>query len=161
MLREKRVVSWNAIITGYAMHGLTKEALELFEVMRKETRPDLITFVGVLAACSQGEGQAFYDMMVRDCGINPTVQHYTCMVDLLGHCGKQDKAYDLIRHMSVRPASGVWGAFLNSCKIYGNVELAELALEKLIELDPDDLGNYVILANIYAKLGNWEPDNDR
>ncbi|XLR53594.1 hypothetical protein S83_004266 [Arachis hypogaea] len=83
MLREERVVSWNAIITGYAMHGLAKEALELFEVMRKEARPDLITFVGVLAACSRGlllnEGQAFYDMMMRDYGINPTVQHYTCM----------------------------------------------------------------------------------
>ncbi|QHN77820.1 Golgin candidate [Arachis hypogaea] len=155
MLREKRVVSWNAIITGYAMHGLAKEALELFEVMRKEARPDLITFVGVLAACSRGrlldEGQVFYDMMVRDYGINPTVQHYTCMVDLLGHCGKLEEAYDLIRHMSVRPDSGVWGALLNSCKIHGNVELAELALEKLIELDPDDSGNYVILANMYAK----------
>ncbi|XLS93702.1 hypothetical protein HN51_069710, partial [Arachis hypogaea] len=83
MLREEIVVSWNAIITGYAMHGLAKEALELFEVMRTEARPDLITFVGVLAACSRGlllnEGHAFYDMMMRDYGINPTVQHYTCM----------------------------------------------------------------------------------
>ncbi|MED6140099.1 hypothetical protein PIB30_089928 [Stylosanthes scabra] len=160
MLREKRVVSWNAIINCYAMHGLAKEALELFEAMRKEARPDLITFVGVLAACSRGhlldEGRLFYDMMVRDYGINPTVQHYTCMVDLLGHCGKLDEAHDLVRHMHVRPDSGVWGALLNSCKIHGNVELAELALEKLIELDPDDSGNYVILANMYAKSGNWE-----
>lgn len=159
-LREKRVVSWNAIITGYAMHGLAIEALDLFERMRKEARPDLITFVGVLAACSRGrlldEGRALYSLMVRDYGINPTVQHYTCMVDLLGHCGKLDEAYDLIRHMSVMPDSGVWGALLNSCKIHGNVELAELALEKLTELEPDDSGNYVVLANMYAQSGNWE-----
>jgi pentatricopeptide repeat protein len=159
-LWEKRVVSWNAIITGYAMHGLAVEALDLFEKMRKEARPDHITFVGVLAACSRGrlldEGRALYNLMVRDYGINPTVQHYTCMVDLLGHCGQLDEAYDLIRHMSVKPDSGIWGALLNSCKIHGNVELAELALEKLIELEPDDSGNYVILANMYAQSGNWE-----
>ncbi|XP_004486752.1 putative pentatricopeptide repeat-containing protein At3g23330 [Cicer arietinum] len=159
-LREKRVISWNAIITGYAMHGLAVEALDLFEEMRKEARPDLITFVGVLAACSRGrlldEGRELYNLMVRDYGINPTVQHYTCMVDLLGHCGQLDEAYNLIRHMSVKPDSGVWGALLNSCKIHGNVELAELALEKLIALEPDDSGNYVILANMYAQSGNWE-----
>jgi pentatricopeptide repeat protein len=159
-LWEKRVVSWNAIITGYAMHGLAVEALDLFEKMRKEARPDHITFVGVLAACSRGrlldEGRALYNLMVRDYGINPTVQHYTCLVDLLGHCGQLDEAYDLIRHMSVKPDSGIWGALLNSCKIHGNVELAELALEKLIELEPDDSGNYVILANMYAQSGNWE-----
>ncbi|XP_061359347.1 pentatricopeptide repeat-containing protein At4g21065-like [Gastrolobium bilobum] len=159
-LREKRVVSWNAIITGYAMHGLAIEALDLFEKMRKEAQPDLITFVGVLAACSRGrlldEGRAFYNIMVRDYCINPTVQHYTCMVDLLGHCGQLDEAYDLIRRMNVLPDSGVWGALLNSCKIHGNVGLAEEALEKLIELEPDDSGNYVILANMYAQSGKWE-----
>ncbi|KAE9585874.1 putative tetratricopeptide-like helical domain, DYW domain-containing protein [Lupinus albus] len=159
-LWEKRVVSWNAIITGYAMHGLAIEALDLFEKMRKDAQPDHITFVGVLAACSRGrlldEGREFYNMMVRDYGINPTVQHFTCMVDLLGHCGQLSEAYDLIRQMSVVPDSGVWGALLNACKIHGNVELAELALEKLIELEPDDSGNYVILANMYAQSGNWE-----
>ncbi|KAK7402293.1 hypothetical protein VNO78_14446 [Psophocarpus tetragonolobus] len=159
-LREKRVVSWNAIITGYAMHGLAVEALDLFERMSKEAQPDHITFVGVLAACSRGllldEGRALYNLMVRDYHINPTVQHYTCMVDLLGHCGQLDEAYDLIRQMNVMPDSGVWGALLNSCKTHGYVELAELALEKLIELEPDESGNYVILANMYAQSGKWE-----
>lgn len=159
-LKEKRVVSWNAIITGYAMHGLAIEALDLFEQMRKEARPDHITFVGVLAACSRGrlleEGRALYNLMVKDYGIIPTVQHYTCMVDLLGHCNKLDEAYDLIKHMNVTPDSGVWGALLNSCKMHGNMELAELALEKLIELEPNDSGNYVILANMYAQSGKWE-----
>ncbi|XP_054784840.1 putative pentatricopeptide repeat-containing protein At3g23330 isoform X2 [Prosopis cineraria] len=159
-LREKRVVSWNAIIAGYAMHGHAIEALDLFEKMRNEARPDHITFVGVLAACSRSgllyEGRAFFNMMVRDYCINPTVQHYTCMVDLLGHCGQLGEAYDLITQMNVMPDSGVWGALLNSCKIYKNVELAELALEKLVELEPEDAGHYVILSNMYAQSGKWE-----
>lgn len=160
LLKEKRVVSWNAIIAGYAMHGHAIEALDLFENMKKEAVPDHITFVGVLAACSRGglldKGRAFFDLMVRDYCINPTVQHYTCMVDLLGHCGQMDEAYSLVRNMKIMPDSGVWGALLNSCKIHGNVELAELALEKLIELEPEDAGHYVILSNMYAQSGKWE-----
>lgn len=159
-LKEKRVVSWNAIITGYAMHGHATEALDLFEEMKEKSLPDHITFVGVLAACSHGglldEGWTFFESMVRDYRIVPTIQHYTCMVDLLGHCGRLDEAYNLIMQMRAMPDSGVWGALLNSCKIHGNVELGEVALEKLIDLDPDDSGNYVILSNIYAQAGKWD-----
>ncbi|KAF3450734.1 hypothetical protein FNV43_RR06823 [Rhamnella rubrinervis] len=159
-LGKKRVVSWNAMITGYAMHGHATEALCLFEDMKREAQPDHITFVGVLGACSHGglldEGQMFFKLMVREYHIDPTVQHYTCMVDLLGHCGQLDEAYNLIMQMKVMPDSGVWGALLNSCKIHGDIELGELALEKLIELEPDDAGNYVILSNMYAQAGLWE-----
>ncbi|KAH9714309.1 DYW deaminase domain-containing protein [Citrus sinensis] len=159
-LGEKRVVSWNAMITGYAMHGHSTKALDLFEKMKDEVQPDHITFVGVLSACSRGglfdEGRMFFESMVRDYHIDPSVQHYTCMVDLLGHSGRLDEACDLIMQMRVKPDPGVWGALLNSCKLHGHVKLAELALEKLIELEPHDAGNYVILSNIYARAGNWE-----
>ncbi|XP_059643317.1 pentatricopeptide repeat-containing protein At4g21065-like [Cornus florida] len=159
-LREKRIVSWNAMITGYAMHGHAAEALDLFEQMTVEAQPDHITFVGVLSACNHGgllkEGQNFFESMKRDYHIEPSVQHYTCMVDLLGHCGRLDEAYNLIMKMTVMPDAGVWGALLNSCKIHANVELGEQALERLIELEPDDSGNYVILSNIYAQAGKWE-----
>ncbi|KAK9149972.1 hypothetical protein Syun_008281 [Stephania yunnanensis] len=125
-LKEKRVVSWNAMIAGYAMHGRATEALALFEEMKREGEvgPDRITFVGVLSACSHG--------------------------------GQLNEACDLIRKMSVKPDTGVWGSLLNGCKLHGNVELGELALEKLIELEPCDAGNYVILSNIYAQAGKWE-----
>ncbi|TXG69002.1 hypothetical protein EZV62_003937 [Acer yangbiense] len=159
-LKEKRVVSWNAMITGYAMHGHATEALDLFEKMRNETQPDHITFVGVLSACSHGglldEGRMFFESMVKDYRIDPTVQHYTCIVDLLGHSGRLYEAFNLITKMRVMPDSGVWGALMNSCKIHRNVELGELALEKLIELEPNDAGNYVILSNMYAQAGKWE-----
>ncbi|KAF8390823.1 hypothetical protein HHK36_023122 [Tetracentron sinense] len=160
-LMERRVVSWNAMIAGYAMHGHTTEALTLFEEMKKEeARPDHITFVGVLSACSHGglmdEGWNFFESMVKVHLIKPTVQHYTCMVDLLGHSGRLDEAYNLITQMTEMPDSGIWGALLNSCKIHGNVELGERALDRLIDLEPNDAGNYVILSNIYAQAGKWE-----
>lgn len=159
-LFEKRLVSWNAMITGYAMHGHAYEALDLFKRMVEKVEPDHITFVGVLSACNHGglleTGQTYFDSMVRDYNIEPTVQHYTCMIDLLGHCNRLNEAYDLIMKMRAMPDSGVWGALLNSCKIHGNVELGELALERLIELEPDNAGNYVILSNIYAQAGKWE-----
>ncbi|GAB4842241.1 hypothetical protein Ancab_012207 [Ancistrocladus abbreviatus] len=143
------------MITGYAMHGHANDAIELFEQMRTHAQPDHITFVGVLSACRHGqlldEGWKYFDDMVRDYGIDPTVQHYTCMVDLLGHSGRLDEAYNL-RY----PDSGIWGSLLNACKIHGNVELGELALERLIDLEPDDAGNYVILSNMYAQAGKWE-----
>lgn len=153
-LSEKRIVSWNAMIAGYAMHGHCNEALDLFEKMRKEAKPDHMTFAGVLSACSHGglldKGWLFFESMVRDYHIEPTIQHYTCMVDLLGHSGRLVEAYDLTMQIRMVPDAGVWGTLLNSCKIHGTVEFGELALEKLIELDPSDGGNRVILSNIYC-----------
>ncbi|KAL2555952.1 Pentatricopeptide repeat-containing protein [Forsythia ovata] len=159
-LNEKRLVSWNAMITGYAMHGHAYEAFDLFKRMPAVIQPDHITFVGVLSACNHGgllnEGKMYFDMMIRDYGIEPTIQHYTCMVDLLGHCNRLNDAYGLIMEMKVTPDSGVWGALLNSCKIHRNVELGEMALERLIELEPNEAGHYVILSNLYAQTGKWE-----
>ncbi|WOL11625.1 hypothetical protein Cni_G20389 [Canna indica] len=161
-LVEKRIVSWNSMICGYGMHGHAEDALALFDQMREEGQvpPDHITFVGALSACNHGglveEGRSFFDSMVNNYGIPPRVQHYTCMIDLLGHSGRLDEAYNLIQEMTMEPDSGVWGALLNACKIHRNVELGELALQKLIELEPDDAGNYVLLSNIYAQAGKWE-----
>ncbi|GAB2269397.1 hypothetical protein Dimus_004316 [Dionaea muscipula] len=166
---KSRIVSWNAMITGYAMHGHTAVAIDLFEQMRRSEaaaaqprpQPDHITFVGVLSACRHGrlldQGWKYFDEMVRDHSIEPTVEHYTCMVDLLGHCGRLHEAYDLITQMKTTiPDSGIWGSLLNGCKIHGNVELGEIAVEKLSELEPDDSGKYVILSNMYAQAGKWE-----
>ncbi|KAG0499584.1 hypothetical protein HPP92_004275 [Vanilla planifolia] len=161
-LADKRVVSWNAMISGYAMHGHVDEALALFYNMRKEAAliPDNITFVGVLSACSHAglieEGQMFFDLMERDFSIKPTIQHYTCMIDLLGHAGRLEEAHKLIQEMPMKPDSGVWGALLKGCMIRSNVELGERALRELIELEPNDAGNYVLLSNIYCQARKWE-----
>ncbi|KAM0906187.1 hypothetical protein ACQ4PT_016880 [Festuca glaucescens] len=161
-LTKRELVSWNAMICGYGMHGHADEALKLFNKMRVEAlvTPDNITFVGVLSACNHGgmvkEAKSLFGLMVDVYSIKPTVQHFTCLVDVLGHAGRFEEAYDLIKGMSMEPDSGIWGALLNGCKIHKNVELGELALQKLIELEPEDAGNYVLLSNIYAQSGKWE-----
>ncbi|PNT75831.1 pentatricopeptide repeat-containing protein At4g21065-like [Brachypodium distachyon] len=161
-LMKRELVSWNAMICGYGMHGHFDEALKLFNKMRVEAQvtPDNITFVGVLSACNHGgmvkEAKEFFGLMVDVYSIKPTVQHFTCLVDVLGHAGRFEEAYDLIKGMPMQPDSGIWGALLNGCKIHKNVELGELALQKLIELEPEDAGNYVLLSNIYAQSGKWE-----
>ncbi|CAN6444634.1 unnamed protein product [Victoria cruziana] len=160
-LAEKRTISWNAMIAGYGMHGHAAEALALFEEMKRTgSVPDHITFVGVLSACSHGglmdEGWELFNSMKRDYSIEPRVEHYTCVVALLGHSKRLDEAHDLILSMPVEPDTGIWGSLLSSCKIHKNVRLGEMALQKLIELEPTDAGNYVMLSNIYAQSGNWE-----
>ncbi|KAK6914875.1 Pentatricopeptide repeat [Dillenia turbinata] len=113
------------------------EALRLFEEMKREALPDHIMVVGVLSGCSHAgmveEGQTYSDLMVGDYNITLTVPYYALV-----------------------PDSGLWGALFNSCKICGNVELAEMALRRFIELEPDDAGNYVIVSSMYAEAGNWE-----
>ncbi|KAF3320083.1 pentatricopeptide repeat-containing protein [Carex littledalei] len=160
-LLDIELASWNAMICGYGMHGHAHEAILLFDIMRKEGKvpPNHITFVGVLSACNHGglmkEGEHFFHLMVNEYSIEPTLQHYTCLINLLGHFQRLGEAYGLIQNMPMKPDSGVWGALLNGCKVHQNVELGELALQKLIELEPTDAGNYVLLSNIYAQSGKW------
>ena len=94
---NKNVVSWSAMISGLAMNGYGREAIESFEEMlRIGIRPDDQTLTGVLSACSYSgmvdEGMSFFHRMSREFGVTPNVHHYGCMVDLLGHAGLLDKA---------------------------------------------------------------------
>ncbi|KAA8530061.1 hypothetical protein F0562_004770 [Nyssa sinensis] len=160
-LKEKNVKSWTALISGYGMHGNAREALEIFYDMNQaNVKPNYITFVSVLAACSHAglldEGRHWFKAMQHKFGIEPGVEHYGCMVDLLGRAGFLNKAYDLIKEMKMRPDFVVWGSLLAACRIYKNVELGEISAGKLFELDPNNCGYYVLLSNIYADAGRWE-----
>ncbi|KAG6499995.1 pentatricopeptide repeat-containing protein At1g20230-like [Zingiber officinale] len=155
---SRNIVSWNAIVGGYAMHGKAKDAIELLLSMKRNRhKPDSVTFVCVLSACSQAglteDGERYFYEMQRDYGITASVEHYACMVSLLGRAGRLDEAYELIRKMHVEPDGCVWGALLSACRVHNNVTLAETAAEKLFELEPANAGNYVLLSNIYAAKG--------
>uniref|UniRef100_A0A5B7BQB1 DYW domain-containing protein n=1 Tax=Davidia involucrata TaxID=16924 RepID=A0A5B7BQB1_DAVIN len=127
---------------------------------RANVKPNYITFVSVLAACSHAglldEGWHWFKAMQHKFDIEPGVEHYGCMVDLLGRAGFLNKAYNLIKEMKVRPDFVVWGSLLAACRIYKNVELGEISARKLFELDPNNCGYYVLLSNIYADAGRWE-----
>ncbi|KAL3755638.1 hypothetical protein ACJRO7_002653 [Eucalyptus globulus] len=158
---EKTVVSWTAIIGGYGMHGQGELAVNLFEQMLQAgIRPDGAAFVSVLSACSHAgltdEGFKYFNAMEKKYLLQPGPEHYSCMVDLLGRAGQLQKALDLIHTMRVHPDGAVWGALLGACKIHKNVELAELAFERVIELEPTNIGYYVLLSNTYNEANNMD-----
>ncbi|KAI0498525.1 hypothetical protein KFK09_019413 [Dendrobium nobile] len=156
---------WNAIIAGHGSHGQGKKALELFSEMQREgVNPDHVTFVSLLSAFSHAGlvqlGKEYFQLMKSRYGIEPMVKHYACIVDLLGRAGHLDEAYKLIQNMPLKPDAGVWGAFLASCRIHGNVELGRLASTWLFEIDHENVGYYVLLSNLYARGGEWKGVNE-
>ncbi|XP_058089949.1 pentatricopeptide repeat-containing protein At1g14470 [Magnolia sinica] len=153
---SRDIVSYNSLIAGFAAHGHGFEAFDLMSKMQEEgIKPDRITFIGVLTACSHAglseEGHWIFESIEH-----PEVDHYACMVDLLGRAGELDEAKRLVDKMPMKPHAGVYGALLNACRIHRCVELGELAAGQLFELEPENSGNYILLSNIYASVGRWE-----
>eukprot|EP01018_Ginkgo_biloba_P022935 Gb_12722 [translate_table: standard] len=158
---SRDVVSWNAIITGYAQHGCAEEGLQLFKHMQQAgMKPNHVTFVGVLSACSHAglveEGWCWFESMGQDYLITPSTEHYAAMVDLLGRSGHLDDAEDFIRRMPFEPDAVVWGALLGACRVHGNVDIGQRAADSLFELEPQNSGTYVLLSNIYAAASRWD-----
>ncbi|GFP88203.1 pentatricopeptide repeat-containing protein at5g08510 [Phtheirospermum japonicum] len=159
--RDRNLCTWNTMIMGLAVHGRCDGALELFDQMlRNGMTPDDVTFVGAILACTHGglvsKGRKLFNSMENIFSITPKLEHYGCMVDLLGRAGLLQEAHELIKTMPMKPDSVVWGTLLGACSFHGNVELAEKAAESLFFLEPWNPGNYVILSNIYAKAGKWD-----
>ncbi|XVE92677.1 hypothetical protein REPUB_Repub01dG0120300 [Reevesia pubescens] len=161
MMNERDEVSWNAMITGYSMHGLGMEALKIFQMMQdKGYKPNTLTFVGVLSACSNSglldQGQAYFTSMFQDYGIEPSIEHYSCMVWLFGRSGQLYKAVNLIEEIPFEPNVMVWRALLGACVIHNNVELGRLSAQRILEMEPQDDATHVLLSNIYATARRWE-----
>ncbi|KAK8553148.1 hypothetical protein V6N13_089363 [Hibiscus sabdariffa] len=160
-MAKRDVVSWNAMLHGFAMHGRGREALHVFSRMKKEGfQPDRITFVGVLCACTHAgfidEGVEYFYTVEKDYGIVPQIEHYGCMIDLLGRGGRLKEAFRLIHTMPFEPNAIIWGTLLGACRLHDAKELAEKVLDHLLELDPCDPGNYSMVANIFAAAGDWD-----
>ncbi|GMN30628.1 hypothetical protein TIFTF001_050678 [Ficus carica] len=157
----KDLITWNSIICGLAMHGRGVDALNLFHQMKNTgEKPDGITFIGILCACTHlglvEDGLSYFQSMVDDYHIVPQIELYGCVVDLLARAGFLDRAVKFVKMMPMRADAVIWAALLGACKIYKNSELAELALERLIVLEPKNPANYVMLSNIYGDLGRWK-----
>ncbi|KAF8668878.1 hypothetical protein HU200_052081 [Digitaria exilis] len=157
----KDVLTWSSMIIGLANHGLGHDALSLFSRMVSEgLKPNEVTFIGVLIACTHlglvSDGKKYFSSMKVVHGVAPKVEHYGCMVDLLGRSGHIEEARQLIRDMPFEPDAVIWRALLGACRIYKNVEVAEEAMAKLRVLDPHADGHYVLLSNIYAQANSWE-----
>ncbi|KAJ6816788.1 putative pentatricopeptide repeat-containing protein [Iris pallida] len=158
---QKDVMTWTALIGGLAMCGHGERALEVFARMeRSGVKPDAVTFVGVLTACSRAglvdKGRFYFDLMKRVYDIDPTVEHYGCMVDLLGRAGLVAEAEDLIRTMPMVPDYFVLGSLLGACRVHKNIEVAKRTARRLLELDSRNGGTYVLLSNIYSSMEDWD-----
>lgn len=158
---NRDTVTWASMIIALAQHGLGNEAIELFEMMLKSNlKPDHITYVGVLSACTHvglvEQGKYYFNLMKIVHHIQPTPSHYACMVDLFGRAGLLEEAYNFIRSMPIEPDVIAWGSLLSSCRSHKNVDLAKVAAENLLLIDPNNSGAYSALANTLSACGKWE-----
>lgn len=135
-MSERNVVTWSAMMSGYGLYGRCKEVFELFERMVSDgVVPDGLTFTAVLNACSHGgladKGKECFKMMKDRFGLKPSLEHYTCMVDMLGRTGRVEEAETMVENMDAFPDDALWGALLAACKNHGKVEVAERLAEKI------------------------------
>ncbi|CAM6118183.1 unnamed protein product [Calypogeia fissa] len=155
------VVSFTAMLGGYAGHGKAKEALMLFEQMcQQRIEMNWTTFFCLLCACSHAglveKGTQYFQSMVSNYGILPRAEHYVCMVDLLGRVGRLDEAEELLKKMSCEPNVHVWNALHRACRVHDNVHMGERATRKIRALDLKNVSGYVMLSNVYAAANNWD-----
>ncbi|XAR73379.1 hypothetical protein NMG60_11007330 [Bertholletia excelsa] len=160
VMKEKDVISWNVMISGYGMHGDAESAIEIFQKMEDSNiRPNELTFLAVLSACAHAglvkEGKFLFDKM-GEYSVSPSLKHYACMVDLLGKSGYLHEAEAMVLSMPMNPDGGLWGALLSACKIHNNTEMGIRIAKHAIEADPENDGYYILIADLYTSLGRWE-----
>ncbi|XP_011077767.1 pentatricopeptide repeat-containing protein At1g71420 [Sesamum indicum] len=152
------IVSWNSVLKAYAVHGKAEAALDFFKQM--DVAPDGTTFVALLSSCSHAgmvkEGTKIFDTMYEKYGITPQLDHYACMVDILGRAGHLSEAENIIKKMPMQPDHVIWSALLAACRKHGEKKLANLASSKLKELDPENSLGYVLISNIYCSANSFD-----
>lgn len=160
-MAHRDVFAFTSWISGLSNHGLGRRAIELFNRMQNEgINPNGVTFICILAAYGRmgliDEGLQIFKTMKDHYGIEPGIEHYGCLVDLLARAGMLQESEHLVRKMSMVPDSYVLGALLNACRVYGNVELGEEMVKQLMERGLDSSGVHTLLSNIYASANKWE-----
>ncbi|KAK6156064.1 hypothetical protein DH2020_010312 [Rehmannia glutinosa] len=159
------VVSLTAILSAYAYHGFVAHALWHFKRMEQmHIKPSAVTLLCVLFACSHAglveEGLQYFWSMEKDYGLVPKMEHYACVVDLLGRVGRLNEAYEFITKMAVEPDEMVWQTLLAACRIHGNVEFGEIAAKKILSHCPEYSSTYVLLSNTYFETGSFKDGAD-
>ncbi|KAK8962484.1 Pentatricopeptide repeat-containing protein [Platanthera guangdongensis] len=158
---EKDTFCYNAMMRGLATHGHGHGVLSLFEGMRREgIQPDDVTLLLVMSGCSHSglleEGRRCFERMAGEFGILPKLEHYGCLVDILGRAGRLEEAHEVLRKMPVKPNAVLFRSLLAACRVYRSLHFGETSIVKLMQLKPLYAGNYVLLSNIYADVGRWD-----
>ncbi|KAH9748972.1 pentatricopeptide repeat-containing protein [Citrus sinensis] len=161
-MQQKNVFTWTSMIDGYGKNGNPNQALELFCMMQECcVQPNYVTFLGALSACGHAglvdKGREIFESMERDYSMKPKMEHYACMVDLLGRAGSLEQALKFVLEMPEKPNSDVWAALLSSCRLHDDVEMANIAANEIFKLNANDRpGAYVALSNTLAAAGKWD-----
>ncbi|KAL8196183.1 hypothetical protein R6Q57_025183 [Mikania cordata] len=162
-LPDKNLVTYNAIISGFAHNGNSAKVIELFEQLKhtKDLQPDEITFLNVLSACWRSKtplevATQYFESMIHDYKIDPTVEHCSCIIRSMGHEGEVCQAEDMINQLGFESCGGVWRALIAACAVCGDLKVAKTAAKKVIDLEGDSEFVYVMMSNIYARFGKWE-----
>ncbi|KAK4265760.1 hypothetical protein QN277_026773 [Acacia crassicarpa] len=160
-MNRKSIALWNAMLVGLAQHGNAEEALCLFKEMKSTgLTPDRVTFIGVLSACSHSglvsEAYENFYSMQKDYGVEPEVEHYSCLVDALGRAGHIQEAEKLMLSMPFKASASMYRTLLNACRVQGDKETGKRVADKLFSLEPSDSAAYVLLSNIYAAANQWD-----
>ncbi|KAK6772744.1 hypothetical protein RDI58_027982 [Solanum bulbocastanum] len=158
---DRSQVSWTAIISAHSRHGDYESVMALFEEMKKKgVSPDSITFLSILTACGRkgmvDTGIDIFNSMVRDYSIEPSSEHYACMVDMFGRAGRLKEAEFFLAQIPGGPGLSVLQSLLGACRIYGNVDMATRVANTLIALEPEQSGSYVLMSNLFAEKGQWD-----
>ena len=160
-MKYRNSVTWNTMISGYSHHGLGNEALNVFrDMMTIGDYPNYITFVAVLSACAHlglvQQGFYYLNQLMKQFGIKPGVEHHTCIVGLLSRAGLLDEAENYMRSVSAKWDVVAWRTLLNACYLRRNYGLGKRVAEIVVKMDPDDVGTYILLSNMYAKEMRWD-----
>ncbi|KFK37790.1 hypothetical protein AALP_AA3G029400 [Arabis alpina] len=160
-MSRRDVVTWTGLIYAYGMYGEGEKALEAFANMEKSgVVPDNVAFIAIIYACSHSglveEGLACFDKMKTHYKIDPLIEHYACVVDLLSRSQKISKAEEFIQAMPIKPDASIWASLLRACRTSGDMETAERVSKKIVELNPDDPGYSILASNAYAALRKWD-----
>ncbi|KAI3971000.1 hypothetical protein MKX01_024647 [Papaver californicum] len=160
--KKKNLVTWTTIISGLAMHGKGKEAVNHFQEMEKQgLKPNRVTFLSVMNACSHGglveQGREFFEQMVNVYQINPDIKHYGCMVDMFGRVGMLEEAENMAMKIPTEMINVIiWRTLLGACSCHGNAEMSERILKKIFESERDYSGDYVLLSNTFSGAGRFD-----
>ncbi|XP_076923572.1 pentatricopeptide repeat-containing protein At1g03540-like [Bidens hawaiensis] len=160
-MQTRNMITWNSIISRFAQNGQGLDAIHMFNDMTKSgIKPDNISFIAVLFACSHAglvdEGKEYFMLMKNMYGIEAGIEHYSCMVDLLGRAGRLEDAEHLIMESSFKDDKSLWAALLGACATSSDFIVAERVGKKMMDLDPDYHLSYVLLASVYRSIGRWD-----
>lgn len=160
-MSDRDVVVWSSMVSAYAFHGDANNAMHVFQEMEANgVRPDGIMFLAVLKACSHAgltnDALRYFEIITKVHGLEAGSDHYSCLVDGMSRAGRVWEAYEILVNMPVKATSKAWGALLGACRKYGEVRLAEIAARELFAIEPENSGNFMLLANTYASVGRFE-----